>query len=564
MVCSNCGAPGHNKRTCGKPSSQTIRATTRPPTISLEKPLRDFQDLLSKLETDRPEQYTFANDCVESLMNGAHVSIKAEEKTGKRAIMETIHTILNVNHTMGFMEQNPPRSLYVTALSRKDTKDQFKEQEEVYGITSVIATKYKDILDAIMKVLVEGCDSKVYIHLDECDYGSGDSQSLSKLYLDEDMKRHNDRVKFLTYSATPEEVLFSEKISQPKWVKKTFTPSTTYFGAQKYLDRNLVSHPEPFFIASCILSRQGLDLLGHVRENCLNSDIRIRQRNVVVVRVTGRGDLDILRSEIEALSERHGCEIHIFDQTNAFDWGVDTAWFPLGRTEIKDPDGNIVLTDFKPTLLIINQICSRSTELHPTGHRRLYAWHDSRMLSDKYAYNTLSQAIGRVKHYTQSGFEDNCIRLYVDQDILNITLGNPTSHGKIKMAQRVVTDVAPTYTYKVTYEDEFTDLSSVKDWDWQDGDPNGEGRLTTYIEINGKWCLKRDKPRQRFFSGDTLTSSPIDFYTTWGDDNAFHETLLYESADSERYLIRRVNLQKQLAVGTETTFKTHTKSMYSH
>ena len=101
-------------------------------------------------------------------------------------------------------------------------------------------------------------------------------------------------------------------------------------------------------------------------------------------------------------------------------------------------------------------------------------------------------------------YEDNCIRLYVDKDILNITVGNPTSHGNIKMAQRVVTHVAPKYT--VTYEDEFTDLSSVNDWDWQSGDPNGEGRLTTYVEINGKWCHSETNPRQRFFSGD---SSPV-------------------------------------------------------
>ena len=263
MPCSKCGEGGHYKPTCGNPwRAGRRRCVKAPKRINLQAVHpRNYENLLKDLKEKRPEQYKFANDCVASLMSGKHVSIKAEEKTGKRAIMEAIVSILNVNHPMGIMEKDPPRSIYVTALSRKDTKPQFNEQEEVYGSRLWSATKYKDILDAIMKVLSEDGDSKVYIHLDECDYGSGDTQSLSKLYLDNEIKRHSDRVKFITYSATPEEVLFSEKISQPKWVKKTFTPSPAYFGAQKYLDKNLVFAPKKFFDGGANLSRQLLKSL---------------------------------------------------------------------------------------------------------------------------------------------------------------------------------------------------------------------------------------------------------------------------------------------------------------
>jgi len=555
---------GHNKRTCGRQSSQKKQSfqKKRTKTISLDKSksAAEYEKLLEDFQRDRPEQYEFANGCVQSLMDGKNVSVTAEEKTGKRLIMEAIVTILNVNHSMRFMQNDPPKNMFVTALSRKDTKPQFREQEDVYGITSVVATKHDEILREIMKVLSEEGDSKVYIHIDESDYGTGEKQALSKLYLHPDIKRHGNRVKFLTYSATNEECDSSENVCEPDWAFHKFTPPPSYFGARRYLENDLVRDPEKFFDGTSI-TNQGREIISKTHENCSHPELLIRQRNVIVARITVRGGLDKIRHEMESISKEYDCEVHIFDQDNSFGWGVAESWFPLGRTVINDDDGNFKREIFRPVLIFINQICSRSTELHPTGHRRLYAWHDSRKLCDGFAYNTLSQANGRVKHYRQAKCSDNQILLYVDEDILKIAIGIKPRTNKIKISQRVVTSVTPKYTFAVTYEDKFTDISSVKDPDWQEGNPNGPGRRTEYKDPNGKWCLYDGVTR--FFNDSSSTNSATDIYTTWGDDNAWHETLQYESQTSDRYLIRRVKLTRHKTDVTEMKFKTHHRSMYS-
>ena len=51
-------------------------------------------------------------------------------------------------------------------------------------------------------------------------------------------------IKFITYSATPEELEKSDKIEVPDWSFYTFVPHDTYFGAKKYLDNGLIYTPK--------------------------------------------------------------------------------------------------------------------------------------------------------------------------------------------------------------------------------------------------------------------------------------------------------------------------------
>ena len=510
MVCSICGEGGHNKRTC--PSQRETKKTSgrgvKKKTLPKKRGKTSFKDLspvtreeamekAKELEVNRPEQYKIATRCVESLTTtlddgtvGKNCSVKAEEKTGKRVIMEIIHLITIINHFCGVLtSKSKPRSVYVTALNRKDTKDQFREQQDDFGILSIVATRAGELIGEITKLLHDPShDGVIYIHLDECDYGTGDGQSLSKLWNAEELNlpKNKNRIKYVTYSATPEELEYSRTGKSILWDIHTFTPSKDYVGAQWYLDNDLVFKPEVFFDGVSDFSKQGIKLIKEVNENCQSSeDLPQRMRNVIVVRDTGKGHLNLIRQAQEKLEEKYSCEIHIFDQSNGFDWGEAFPWAELGRSEKLDENLMNVGYNFKATVIFISQICTRSTELCPLGHRKIYIWHDVRMLDDKKAYNTISQAVGRVKHYTQPGQQPNRIKLYCDEKVLKKTVGL-LNNENIKVSARVQT--LNTNPRKMIifkgYEDEFGDANSVPEMEWQRGDPNSD-----LLDIPGKWKL---------------------------------------------------------------------------
>ena len=131
MVCSICREAGHNRTTCAQrrdfggappPPPRARSGTARSGTarsgtarsgggfrgiksISIE----EAEEKLLKIRDERVEQYDIANKCVQSLNTGKNCSIRAEEKTGKRLIMEAIHLIMVVNHGCNVCpEKSPP------------------------------------------------------------------------------------------------------------------------------------------------------------------------------------------------------------------------------------------------------------------------------------------------------------------------------------------------------------------------------------------------------------------------------------------------------------------------
>jgi hypothetical protein len=573
MTCSQCKESGHNKRTCPNLGRGGVGGVTRSPKKltppRAKKQLSQVKILeldearvkLRIIEIERPEQYKIANECAQSLMEGKNAMVTAEEKTGKRCILEAINLIMIINHysDVPHKRANIPRSVYVTGLNRKDTKVQFEEQENEYGILS-ISSGHDKLLGDIINILHDPLnDGNIYIHLDECDYGTGESQSLSKLYNSQELQLHKDRIKYVAYSATPEELEFSE-LNSDEWDKHIFEPSDRYFGAQKYLDRELVYQPEIFFNDTDI-SDHGLSILEDLRTRISGpsdlNDIPRRQRNVIVVRDTTPKNLEAIQSKKDELSEKHGCEIHIFNQNNSFEWGDKAKWSELGRIEIKDDNEIIIGYQYNPVIICISQICTRSTEICPLGHRKIFAWHDVRKLEDKKAYNTLSQAIGRIKHYSQEGHPENTIRLYCDIDILNYTVGNELKTKSLVLGQRVNTMKEKQSKVKfVGYEDSFgDDPSSVPDPEWQEGDPNiGRNPNQFTQDINGKWC---QYGKHKLWNNRNHGGS--------GGDAGRQTTLQYESKSSDRYIIRMAKYEKiELVEPTKHTYTHQTKatSMY--
>ena len=560
MVCGICGQAGHNRTTCAQrrdfggappPPPRARSGTARSGTARSGGGFRGIKSIsieeaeakLSKIRVERVEQYDIANKCVQSLNTGKNCSIRAEEKTGKRLIMEAIHLIMVVNHGCNVCpEKSPPRSVYVTALNRRDTKEQFREQEDEFGILSIVATKHASLVAGIVEILNDTTnDGLIYIHLDECDYGTGADQSLSKLYSagELNLPAHIGRIKYVTYSATPEELEFSDTILG--WDQHVFYPSKDYIGAHWYLDNDLVFRPETFFEGSSDFSHQGAKLIEEVRGTCGDGQTEeLRLRNVIVVRDTGKGNLGKIREMKASLQDKHGCEIHIFDQSTSFAWGDPLSWASLGKTERLDDNMTNIGNDYIPVIVFISQICTRSTEICPLGHRKIAVWHDARKLENKAAYNTVSQAIGRVKHYSQEGHPVNRIKLYCDKDILNQTIGLELSTKKLKLAQRIQTTRKK--QNKVTFvgyegpefTDKFTDVASVGEPDWSEGDPNAGLPRPLYHNVDGKWCQYDMKPR---FWNDTNHGGS-------GGDAGKQTTIQYKNPTSEQWM-RRVALYEK-------------------
>ena len=596
MVCSNCGQSGHNKRTCpsltGKMEKKKVTKGVNVKKVSpIKKGTKCFEDLktvtsqqaeekLTEIRNTRPEQYKMAEDCIKSLTTelddgtvGKNCSIKAEEKTGKRVIMEAIHLITIINHGCSVLaSKTPPRSVYVTALNRKDTKDQFREQEDEFGILSIVATRTGDLVGEIIKLLKDNShDGVIYIHLDECDYGTGREQSLSKLWFAEELNlpKHKNRIKYVTYSATPEELEFSSTMENGLWDCHIFKPSENYKGAEWYLDNELVFKPEVFFDGKSDFTEQGVELIKQVNDKCTSPEnpVEERMRNVIVVRDTGKNHLNLIREVKENLETKYSCEIHIFDQSNGFYWGEKEAWGGLGMTEKLDENLLHKGYSFKTTVIFISGICTRSTELCPLGHKKIAIWHDSRMLDDKKAYNTISQAIGRVKHYTQPGQKPNLIKLYCDENVLKMTIGINDDTKNVIVGQRVHTMKSKQSNVRfIGYDDGYGEIDGISsdNEDWQDGDPNsgychGAKGIpipnATFNKVNEKWC-KGTKQAQMWNSKE---------HGGCGGNAGRQGVLQYERPNSDRWMYRIALYGRKQCdnIVNEISFETKQTSMYS-
>jgi len=574
VKCSICKCEGHNRRTCPKAGESSPEQNKKVKKTKKAKKLSELKSLdlseaekkLEKIQKNRKEQYEIANECAESLMKGKNASIKAEEKTGKRTILEAIHLIMIVNHFSNVPDKRVrvPKSVYVTGLNRKDTKPQFEEQEEEYGILSV-SSRHDKLLGDIVNILNDkNHDGMIYIHIDECDFGTGEDQSLSRLFCARELQliENKERIKFVAYSATIEELEYSG-VNPDEWDFHEFIPSDSYFGAKKYIDRGLVYEPKTFFDGKKI-TEHGESIIEEVTENCCSGcpiDTRDQgalykcQRNVVVVRDTTPKNLGYIREKKDRLSKKHKCMIYIFDQTDGFEWGNSEKWAELGREIIQDDNMCVTGYSFQPVLIFISQICTRSTELCPLGHRKIFAWHDARTLQGGTPYNTISQAIGRVKHYTQEGHPENTIKLYCDINVLNFRVGEDLDTDTIVLGQRIKTKKEKQNKVEfVKYEDGYgNDPNTVPDWEWQHDDPT-IGRNGQFIEVNGKWCHKDGKLR------------------VWGDrppgsgGNAGKQTVLqYKDRNSDSFMIRTAIYKKNSnpSGGTKFSYSTKSNSMYA-
>jgi hypothetical protein len=327
------------------------------------------------------------------------IVIHAPVKSGKREIAEYI--------AMRDKQDSPRRVHgFLTAWHRVADATQRVELHDhnftVFSITNIANTT------ACIR-WIEGqiaLGKQVVIHLDECDYGSGEAQMLSRVWI---VVRENVKITNILYSATPEEVLFSGEVDEEyddivaemmEGHSVRYTPPKGYCGPAKFLRKGLVFDAKPFFgtVGGVSLTEQGREIMRDLR-TCIASDPR---RNIVVLRLSysmapaARGERKNNKAIYQFLNNRAAFPeladvIVIADKGEKFGganrvlkedikWSDDVYW-----------DSKAV---GRPILIVIDQTSVRSTEWK--CHDRIFSTHDYR---PSVTFSVVSQAQERVNHY---------------------------------------------------------------------------------------------------------------------------------------------------------------------
>lgn len=384
----------------------------------------------------RPHMTNFVdNNIVPHIHNieCSKILVRAPVKSGKREMVEYIAS----RDITPNGENNMRKHAYITAFHRKADEDQRKELKrcglEVFSIT----TQKK--VDNLIKWIEDNLNDSynIVLHLDECDHGSGYLQNLSKIW-NHDRIRNNNLIKFILYSATPEEVIHSGEINNDgrqfinemmMGVVVVYNPPSGFCGPSRFLDDNLVTNAEPFFLRDnngrYKLSSQALEIISGV----LNEIEQNSGRNIIALRLShsiniegkcSKKDKKAIYQFIKNYAQFPELRnfVTIVDDNGSKFTNLPEMMLPE-KINWSDEKYWKVKTKDIPILIIFDQTSSRSTEW--ACHDRIFAMHDYRENSN---FTILSQAQERVNHYDNkytSGFQP--IRVYGSLKTFQLSAG---------------------------------------------------------------------------------------------------------------------------------------------
>lgn len=373
---------------------------------------------VATFERLRPELTAFVRGQVVALIEeGAEtppepVQVVAPVKSGKREMVEYLAA-----------RDSSARRIHAFLSSLHRVADETQRLEmRLFGIT-VIPIGPKG-LGELTRWLAHPVDK--VLHLDESDYGTGENQSLSSFW-----KAMKGKTAIVLYSATPEESVWSPIIRSERVAY--YTPPPTYCGVSRFLEEGLAAESTPFFEegedGEMSLSPQGLGVATDLLEEldiARRADPRGRRtsRNVIIVRLTYQADAKA--GKAGRAFYKAVCAIPTIPDLEEFNILVDKAPSDCRPPpDAKNVYVNLVnwsnpqFDSVKPTLVIIDQKCGRSTEWG--FHDRLFAYHEYR---PKPIYSTVLQATMRVAHYTSRyAGEFQRIRVYTKRSVLEYAAG---------------------------------------------------------------------------------------------------------------------------------------------
>lgn len=362
---------------------------------------REHPWTIQEFSTDRNEQFICANQIVTALDYNTNVLVGAPVKSGKRQIAELVALMYNEKGSNN-------KHYFITALNRKDVKTQ-KEELSKYKLDVTTLAKKKDAREFIKKLGTVSDPNNIIVHFDESDYGTGLDNVFAPVF---DFCKEK-RIKLICYSATNEEAEKSGFADVAKVIR--FTPNAAYKGAKWFLDNDLVKEPESFF--------DGSSITQHGKE-VIDWWLTHTDKPIAILRLTGgereKGLYSSFKKEGEMFLIKDKIFCKFIDGVSEFDWAKDHE---------------SLLKAYKAqnlrTLLVINQTCTRSTELG--FHKHLAFLHDHR--PNESHYSTLAQAYLRVAHYDSVGHK---IVVYGEKEVFELAAGLITeSEYSGKLSARV-------------------------------------------------------------------------------------------------------------------------------
>jgi hypothetical protein len=376
------------------------------------------------------------------------ILIRAAVKSGKREIAE--YTALRDKIT-----GEPKRvHCFVSAWHRVADDEQREElrKHNLHVFSIINREEAKKCIEWIRGEISKG--RSVVVHLDECDHGTGTRQILASIW-----RQICDNVKVTTilYSATPEEVLYSNEIDQdqdfidmrdefittgiivrydPIYYNPSQNMRSGFCGPRAFLDAELVKDAVPFFEET---SNGAFQLTSQGREICLKlqEDIRTNpNRNILVLRLSysklrqGRNNRKVNKSIYQFLLNINqfpelenylvivdkGEDFESSSQTilkERIQWSNQTYW--RGKAT------NI------PIIIVLDQTSTRSTEW--CCHDRIHTVHTFR---NTLQFATDSQAGERVNHYADKygGFQP--INVYGSVKTFSLSAGRISYENYMK------------------------------------------------------------------------------------------------------------------------------------
>ena len=427
---------------------------------------RHRQWSVADFQRERAHLCKFLEGPIRAIEQGKRrILIRAPVKSGKRQMVEYL--------AMRDKSDQPARKhAFLTQWHRKADEDQRAELrcygiEVLSGITGKKTENYNTIIRETLNSN-SNSDGRVtlFIHIDECDHGSGIRQAMAQIWR---MWREDERVTFVLYSATPEEVIYSgeiaeggaiedggdggdggdsraeeepddEMIEEFEGARFDYIPPATFCGPAKFLDAGLVFEARPFFEkvefdaeagaeAGAAEFRFRLTLQGkEIVADLLRAIEHDPKRNILLLRLS-YGDFEANKSNTKENKAiyRFLRNIHMFPELADFQIYVDKDENPSEispeviseKIQWSNPRWWRGKSTGIPTIVVYDQTFSRSTE--PACHDRTFATHDYR---NQITFSIGSQAVERMNHYATkyaSGFQ--LIRVYCQRKIFLLSAG---------------------------------------------------------------------------------------------------------------------------------------------
>jgi len=342
--------------------------------------------------------------------------VNAPVKSGKRKMVQ-------VHYLYSRRDNRKEHTILVTALHRIADKPQYDEFKlmgiDVFTINT--KTKVEKLTKHVNDILKNDDDMKITIHLDELDYGAGNTQLLSNIWKE---YKANPNVFLTLYSATPDvakrQFITSGSTGQPPFYDcEKYEPPATYRGIKWYIQEKKIVEAQLFFTLNesgkVDVSDQGLEAIKELKDATKDKK---DDRHMMVLRLTNSikvGDkmvpaFTLLKSVKNEFEEEYDVDLE-FVGTNdkALEWSDYKNW----RRYSKDI----------PIIIVVNQVASRSTEwmMHPF----LVSYHTYR--SETTCVSTCIQAQERVAYFESTydvhGKPNIDIKVYGDTQAAKYSAG---------------------------------------------------------------------------------------------------------------------------------------------